>query len=286
MPLWFVFGLLSIGAMAGSEISQKISMTNKKDISAITNNFFVWTLQGTLGVILAFILGRFSIPIDGAIYLKLVLIGILYFIGGTFFYTSYKANSASLSIILGTVSVLASTTLGILLLGEGANLVKFFGIISILFAIFIVNYTKGATLSKYNYYALIGGIAWGVAFTVDKSFIMSSIYPMMYVGLMGLSVAFVSFLIGHRTIIKEAKGLAIKDFYPMVSSSIFGVLFNAFTLFAYFYGGDVGKLDAMNNSMVFIVILFEILVFKDSKDLKKKILAAIIAFIGIWSLTL
>jgi len=285
MPIWFIFALLSIASLVGSELSQKVSMSNKKDISAITNNFFVWTMQGSWGIVLALLLGEFAVPIGIPIYLKLLIIGIVYFIGGTLYYTSYKANSASLSIILGSISVVVSTLLGIVVFGEGTSLVKFLGILGVLLAIGIINYSKGLKLSKYNYYALGGGIAFGIAFTIDKSFVIATMHPAMYLGLFCYAVAIVSLVAGYKTIKSDAIGLVPRDFLPMISSAFFGALFNLFTFFAYTNGADVGKVDAMNNSVVFFVILFEILLFKDKTNLLKKVIAASIAVLSIWSFT-
>lgn len=285
MSLWFVFALLSIAALTGAELSQKVSMSNKKDISAITNNFFVWTLQGIFGLILTAFLSDFTLPQNENIVWKFLLVGIVYFLGGTFYYTSYKANSASLSIVLGSFSVIVSTTLGILFLGEQLNLLKALGIIAVLIAIFIVNYSKGAKLSKYNYFALAGGFAFGLAFSIDKSFVIGNIYPTLYVGLLCLTVALISLLLGYKTIKNDVKGLVLADYKPMFLSAVFGTMFNTFTFFAYLNHGDVGKVDAMNNSVVFFVILFEVLLLKERTNLKKKLLAAAIAVLGIWSFT-
>lgn len=284
MQPWFFFALLSVFALAGSELSQKISLTQKANISAITNNFFVWTLQGIGGLIIAVILGQFAISLSGGQFIRLALVAIAYFLGGTFFYTSYKGNSPSLSIVLGSVSVIVSTTLGIVIFQEGTSIEKFVGIAFILFAIIIANYQQKERFSKYNLFALLGGICFGIAYTLDKSFAIK-LSPAMYVSILSLSVAFVSILLKGKSIVNEARPLKLHNFYPIFAAATFGILFNFFTFSSYNTGGNVGVVDAMNNSSVFIVILFEILLLKDRTNLSKKLLAACFVGVGIWTLS-
>lgn len=281
MPLWLIFSILSSIVLAGSELSQKISLTQKVNLSAITNNFYVWILQGTIGIILATIFGQFSLEIDNHTIIKLVLIGIIYFIGGTSFYSSYKGNSPSISIILGTISVIFSSLLGTVFLNDKFTLVKVLGISLILSAIIFLNFNKTEKLNKYNLFAIIGGISFGIAYTIDKS-IATVISPFMYLGFMCFSVAIVSFILSSKLIIRETKSLSLKNFIPMVSSSSFGSAFNLFTFFSYTHGANVGISDAINNTSVFIVILLEAILLKDKNNLKRKIFAATIAILGVF----
>lgn len=280
MEIWLIFSLLSVLVLAGTEISQKISLTQKVNISAITNNFFVWTFQGIIGLSIALIVGQFSIDISQGSIIKLILISFVYFAGGTLFYSSYKGNSPSISIILGTISVIISSTLGTMFLNETWSIAKIIGIIFIISAIFILNINNKEKFNKYNFLAIAGGICYGVAYTLDKS-IVSNMSPFMYLGLMCLGVAIVSLLISFKTVTSESKALAIKNFYPMFSSAIFGSAFNIFTFFAYKNGANVGIADAINNSNIFFVIILEILILKDKSNLLKKLICAIIAFTGI-----
>lgn len=280
MQPWFIFALLSIFAIAGSEISQKVSLTQKVNISAITNNFFVWTLQGIGGVILLLLLSQSFPTLNTSEWVRLAAVAIVYFLGGTFFYTSYKANSPSISIILGSISVVVSTILGILIFNESTSPLKFVGIALILTAIVIVNYQKNAKFSKYNLYAFIGGLCYGIAYNIDKSFAVT-ISPAVYVALMCFSVAIVSLLLKPRHIASDTKRMKPLDFRPILASAFFGTLFNFFTFMSYKNTGNVGIVDAMNNSSIFLVILFEIFLLKDRTHLARKLVAAGVVTVGI-----
>lgn len=261
-------------------MSQKISLTQKVDISAITNNFFVWTLQGIVGIILALSLGQFSLNLPIPLLWKLVIISFIYFAGGTFFYTSYKGNSPSISIIFGTISVAISSLLGTIFLHDVYNIIKVIGIILILSAIIFLNYKRTEKLNKHNLYAILGGTCFGVAFTLDKS-MATTISPFMYLGLMCLGVAIVSAITSFKLIKRETRKLKGKNFLPMLSSATFGSSFNLLTFFAYRNGANVGVADAINNTTVFFVILLEIILLKDRENLSKKVLASLIAVSGV-----
>lgn len=280
MQPWLIFSLLSVLMLAGSEISQKVSLTQKANISAITNNFYVWSLQGIIGIILALLLGQFSFDLSMLSVLKLIAISIVYFAGGTFFYTSYKGNSPSISIILGTVSVVVSSLLGTLFLNDFYTPLKIVGIILILSAILFLNFNKKEKFNKNNLYAILGGLCYGIAFNIDKSMV-TTMSPFTYLGLMCLSVAVVSAITSYKRIISETKKLVAKNFTPMLSSATFGSAFNLFTFFAYIKGANVGIADAINNTTIFLVILLEIFILKDKTNLWRKLLCALVATAGI-----
>jgi len=154
------------------------------------------------------------------------------------------------------------------------------GIALIFIAIVALNYRKGERVNKYNIFALLGGICFGIAYTIDKS-ITLTISPAMYVAALCFSVAIASLVFKGKFIFQEIKGLARNNYHPMVSSAFFGTLFNFFTFTSYNYGGNVGVVDALNNSNVFLVIILEIFLLKDTSNLKKKILCALLAVSGL-----
>jgi drug/metabolite transporter (DMT)-like permease len=283
---WFIFALLAVITMAGSEIAQKVALTREIDISAITNNAYIWLIQSLGGIIISLALGQFDMIQDWQNWLRLLILALIYFTGGTAYYTSYKSNSPSVSVILGSISVIISTTLGIIFFEESTHWLKFLGIALILIAILFVNYKKDKfKIDKFNALALLGGTLYGIAYSLDKSFVLE-INPSSYLAFMSGSVGLVSFILKPRHIVKETKRLKIVDFLPMFVIAGFGILFNLFTFISYGKGGNVGVVDAINNSAIFIIILVEVLFLNDKEKLGKKIIAAITAVGGIAILSL
>lgn len=281
---WYLWALLSVVVLAGSEFSQKISMTQKVNISAITNNFFVWLLQGTLGILLTILFGSFDINFSISDYLRLLLVAVIYFLGGHFYYTSFKSNSTSISIILGSISIVISTLLGIIFFKESTVYTKFLGIFLIIVSVIWVNFKK-QKFDKYNLFALLGGVCYGFTFSLDKSFAIN-INPFFYVALMCFSVGLVSFILKAKHIYSDLVRMKLRDFFPIFSTSFFGTLFNAFTFLSYSRGGNVGVVDALNNSNIFLVILLEVFILKDRSNLTKKLIASTIVVLGVVLLSL
>jgi hypothetical protein len=49
---------------------------------------------------------------------------------------------------------------------------------------------------------------------------------------------------------------------------------------AFRYGAEAGKVDAINNSAIFIIILLEIIVFKNREHLWLKVCLSVLTFLG------
>ena len=75
---------------------------------------------------------------------------LIYFVGGTLFYTSFKSNSPSISVILGNVSSIVSMILGIIIFNEDFTIYKVIGISLILIAVVLVNLPFKGRIDKYN----------------------------------------------------------------------------------------------------------------------------------------
>jgi drug/metabolite transporter (DMT)-like permease len=173
-----------------------------------------------------------------------------------------------------------STTLGILLFKEDLSLFKFVGVFLILTAIVALNINKMEKFNKFNLLALLGGICYGLAYSIDKSFTLN-LHPFNYLIWMSLSVAIVSFIAKPKLIILETKKMSGIDFRPIVVSFAFFTIFDVSSFFAYKNGASVGVVDAMNSIAIFLVILAEILILKDRTNIRKKLLCATLALTGV-----
>ena len=80
---WFILIIISIGVLALSEIFQKITLTNKQNISAETNNTIVWIYQGIFSIIFIIIFGLSSPVSFTANDLPILIFqGLVYFFAG------------------------------------------------------------------------------------------------------------------------------------------------------------------------------------------------------------
>ena len=284
MPLWIIFALASVLTMAIAELAQKFVMVSKDNISAEANNFVVWNFQALWGLLFLLIFVNSPVPhLNYLFFLKLVLLSVIYFWGGTFYYSSYKGNSAGLSAILITISVIVSTTLGIIFFNESSSFQKFIGLFLVITALIIVNLNRSEKFNKYSILALSGGLLYGFAFTLDKSFVLQ-INPHLYLPIFCFSVGWVGLLFRGKTIVTDLKKISGLSLRTMVLSSLGGFAFNTFTFLSYINRGDVGRVDAINNLAIILIIIFEIIIFKQKTELIRKIAAALVAITGLYLL--
>jgi drug/metabolite transporter (DMT)-like permease len=196
-----------------------------------------------------------------------------------FYLKSFKVKNISLSVIFVSLSAIVSTSLGIIIFSESASYGKFLGIASILVAIAIANY-KNAILEKNHWYGLAAGAIFGIAYTFDKS-IVADIHPLVYIFWSFSMVSAWGFALGSKLVIDSVRGKKLEAYGPIVLSGAGYFLYNFFTFTAYRFGGEVGRIDAINNSEVFLIILFEFFVLRHTKGTVIKMLSAGLAIVGI-----
>ncbi len=281
MPLWFILTIVSVTILAFAEIAQKVALNRKDDISAEANNFGVWIFQGTLALIYVFLFTKPIFPtltID--LLVKMFALGSIYFWAGTLYYTSYKGGAASVNSILVSSSIIVSTALGIIFFHESVTLLKFVGSVIILLAIVYLNYDKKLKWNKSNNYALAGAALYGIAFTLDKGFSLE-FTPHIYQVLFAFSIGIVGLLYRGKIIVKDLRRIEPNTIKVVFISALTFFIWNKLNFVAYTVGGEVGRIDSINNAVVFIIILLEVFLLKDKSNLHKKIISAAIALAGI-----
>lgn len=212
--------------------------------------------------------------------LLIIISGLLSFVFFKFLYTSYKGNSVSISQVIYSFSVFVSTVLGIIIFNESLTINKFIGVGLVVIAVILVSYKSGEKFSKYNLFAFISAIVYGVLTSIDKSLSINinvHIYQILNVAVFILF----SLIFASKRIFTEIKSVDRVSVRPIMISAVGFTIFNKLTFLAYSVGGEVGKVDAVNNTSLFLIIILEIFVLKDKSNLTKKIIGSILAVTGI-----
>jgi len=276
---WITLTLVGLVCVALADVSQKISLKGSSPLSSVTNNFLVWNSIGVISLVYFLITGASFPPVTWNFILQLIPLAIAYFLGGAFYYQSFKGNSVSLSAVLATISSVITTVLGIIIFSESSHWLKFVGSLIVLSAIIFVNYQKKLHFEKYNLYALTGGIFFGLAYTADKYFVITT-SPDFYQIALCFSVGMASLVFRPKQIIAELKLFQTKLIPSIFSAVFFFFLYQKFLFKAISIGGEVGRIDVLNNTTIFIVIILEVFLLQERQNLLKKIIAAVIATIG------
>lgn len=280
---WFFLALLSVIALATAELLQQRLLNKKSAINERASGMLTFLFQAVL--ILPFVLltpaysKEFFSVFQPAIFSQLFAVTSLASLGMLFYLRSFKVKNISYSSIFGSFSVVVSTTLGIIVFQESTNPIKFIGILFILLAIVFLNY-RNVHLEKNHFYSLLSGAIFGICVTLDKS-ILQTVETPIYMFWTFLGAAFFGFLFHPKSVITSLKGKGIEAYRLIAVSGLCYFAYNFLTFTAYTVGGEVGKVDAINNTTVFWIILFEYFVLMHKVSIKRKIATAIIAYSGI-----
>ena len=278
---WFILNFLAVFSIAAAELFQQRILNKEKPLSPRASSVLGYSIQTLM--ILPFALFYHSRDFLGVFSSGCIILFLAVTVVGSFaviFYLkSLQVENISLSGIFGSFSIAVSTVLGIYFFGESVTWMKFLGIGLILIAILSFNF-KNTILEKNHYFGIIAGVLFGICYTLDKG-LVENIPPIVYIFWNFLFLAIFAFLANPKEIIDSIK-LKLSGVYKLtIATGFFYLLFNVLTFTAYTVGGEVGKVDAINNGQVFLVILFEYFILKHRGSIGRKFIAAAIAFAGI-----
>jgi len=279
---WFFLSLLSIFAIATAELTQQHLLNAKNSLDEKSSTVFTLLFQTLVVFPLIFIFGEahniFSV-FDRDILPKILLVTFISYFSIIFYFKSFKVKNISVSTIFVSFSAIVSTFLGIIFFSESTSYLKFLGIGLILIAIILINYKK-VIIERNHFYGLIAGFIFGIAYTIDKSIVLD-IDPLVYMFWLFLIISVWGFFFSGKSIFKAVRDKRAFPFKSIIVSGLGYVLYNLFTFIAYRNGGEVGRVDAINNAEVFLIILFEFFILRHTEGTARKLLSAGLAIAGI-----
>lgn len=281
---WFTFSLISILALATAELVQQYVL-NKEEIDEKVSGILTFLLLSLLTLpIIAFSSYKNQFfDIFKVETLPYFLIDTVLATTGLYFYLkSFKVKNISISTIFISLSVVVSTTLGIILFNESTDIWKYIGIALVLISIISLN-INNLSLEKNHFYGLLAGLFYGATYSLDK-LIVADIQPIIYMFWSFFIASMLLYITSFKETTKELKKFTKNNFKPIIVSACGYFIYNFCTFTAYTVGGEVGRVDAINNSQIFLIIMFEYLILKQKDDLWRKILTAAIAFTGVYIL--
>lgn len=282
---WFTFSLLSITALATAELLQQKLLNDDNEIDPRSSAVITFGIQTLLAlpIIYFFGLGKYFLDVfDKDVFGYLLLTSFTASIAMVFYLKSFMVKNISFSSMLISFSVVVSTILGTLIFNEVLSWQKLVGITLILLAIVSLNY-KNVNLEKNHLFGLLAGLFFGVTYTFDKLVVLET-HPMIYLFWSFLFVVLLGFAQNPKSVILASKKLRKVDLKHLLISGSGYFVYNICTFFAYSVGGEVGRVDAINNSQVFLIILVEYFILNQKKDMVRKIITAIVAFAGVYIL--
>ncbi len=279
---WFVLGLLSVLALAAAELTQQHLLNVKNAFTERTSAVLTFLFQSIFVlpiILLSGIAGQLFSVFTPLVFPKAFFATLIASFAMVFYLRSFKVKNMSISTIFTSFSVVVSTSLGIVFFSESGSFGKLLGIVLILSAIVLANW-KNSVLERNHFNGLAAGTLFGIVYTLEKD-IMSHVHPLAYLFWAFLMIVVWGVIFGGKEVIRSVKGKGLRSYVPIVASGFGYLLFNMLTYFAYTFGGEVGRVDAINNSQVFLIILFEFFVLKHTEGTARKLTSAAMAILGV-----
>jgi len=236
---------------------------------------------GLIALIVGFLSQNLSWPVNlNLLWLNLILAAFLYGFGNTLLFKSLHLIEASkLTIIFASrapFTILAST----LLLHEILSPKQLFGALLILLGTVFVSYKSNKLVfGKGEVFAVLAAMCFGFAVTNDR-FIIQSIPVYSYMVYAFLSSAILMAIIYPQQI-KPIKLFMNQSVFPrffLVSLLYFLV---GLTFYSALSIGNSSQIGTINLTSVVIIVLLSIIFLKERDNLFKKLLGALISFIGL-----
>ena len=216
---------------------------------------------------------------DGSRWRWSIAVGFIASFSRIFYLRSFKVASISFSCIFISWSVVVLTMLGIVCLGESTAATKFLGAALVMLAVGVANF-KNLRLEHNHVFALLAGVMFGITYTIDKH-VIAAIHPLIYMVWTSSAIALFGLLQAPLRSLRAIRGLRPRDLAPLCVSASAYFLYILCTFSAYATGGEVGRIDAINNSQVFLIIAVEYLLFRQRQGVGRKLGAALLAAAGV-----
>ncbi len=280
---WFSLSLFAVFALAAAELTQQHILTKKASVfPPRTSAVLTLLVQSVITIPIIILAGKGAEVIfllQSPLFPRVLLVNAITSVAMVWYLSSFRVKNISISTIFVSFSAVVATAIGILAFQESTSAFKFIGIACVLGAIIVLN-LRNISVERNHLYGLLAGIGFGISNAMDKSLTLM-IHPFVYIAVGFTITAFFGFLQKPSEILDAIKKSHRQDYLPIIVSGCGYFIYNIATFFSYRLGGEVGRVDAINNSQVFVILLFEVIVLKQTRGIVRRVLAAIVAFTGV-----
>lgn len=276
MPIWllltFTAGLFDI---AYSVLSRKF--LNGSGKSAI----FTWWFCLIRSIIFSYsiVLLPNLKPVQ---ILYLLILGILNSLNLYLFMKMHEVTELSVSSIIAQLRIVWVPLLAVVLISEKLVFHEYLGIFLIFCAVLIIKSPRKLVFDKSVNTAFIFSITTSILTVLIKG-VSNFSTPSIIIFAMSFPSLFMIplfFKVNRLELLKDWK----KTFHQKLILASLSILLIYAMVFAFRYGAEVGKVNAVTQSMSVLTAFFGIKFLGEEKDIYKKIIAILIILIGIYSI--
>jgi drug/metabolite transporter (DMT)-like permease len=227
-------------------------MSNKMQISPITQSFLVLILAGFLSLAIGPFISEYDFTALPSIWpLLLVLITSQAF-GNVIFFKGLKDLDSGTSQIAFSSILIWGALLSLLFLGSSFSLYQIIGIILLLVSIFILNYSNKKISISHSFLLVMVSSLLFATFQVSSAEVSQTISTATYLVVMYFGSAFVLLATYAQKVIEDIKKIAREASWvkPLLASSITSLLQFVFVYFAYQAAPDRGVVILLLSTQV------------------------------------
>ncbi len=278
---WQILIIVSVIFASLSTILQRILLKNDKSDPVAYSIFFQLLVGMFIGSV-GFFTGQMNMPRNLLFIVpNLILMTLLYGVGNVFLFKALKQINASIFTVVFSSRALFTVIASTIFLSETLLIKQFFGVFLILAGIVLVS----SKATKFNFgkgeiFAILAALCFGFANTNDRFLLKTlDVYP--YVFLVFIVPAL--FILGiNLNVISKIKVFTEKI---ILSKMIFLCVFYALSAITFFYalriGNNSSQIATINLTSVILTVLLSVLILREREDFLKKIIAALLSFVGL-----
>lgn len=278
--IWQFLLFISVLSASIAALLRRILLREEKS-DPITYVIVFQLFTGALIFLYALLRG-FDLPFSSLPLFNVIAMVVMYATGNILVFKSIKLLGASEFEVLFTTSAIWSILAAIIFLQETFSIIQTFGAILIIFSAILAT-AKGFKFkfAKGEIFAFLAAILFGLAFTNDAFILRGGIDVPSYLTLGFLASGSMLAVIYPKAISKIPKFIKSKEFKKMIVLCILYAVASISIFLSFQIGNNAAQIASINKAQTIIVVLLGIFLLKEKGRMVAKILAVIVAFIGV-----
>jgi drug/metabolite transporter (DMT)-like permease len=278
---WQILILINVLLYSVSVILQRTIIKNKESDPWAYSIMFQFIVGVMIWIYTYFTMGT-NIHMDIPFYHpNLVLMTLLWGGANIFIYNALKVSEASTFTIIFATRSLFTLMASTIFLREFVSPTQLFGILSIVVGVIVVSYKKkGLSFGKKELFSFGAAVFVGLANTNDRA-VLKLLDVQTYSVISYLFPAFFLLVLRPKTISKLKTMMDKTTIKNTLLLAIFWVGFSLTFNQALKIAPSASQVSAISLTSVILIVLLSVVFLKEKDNLAKKIIGAIVSFIGL-----
>lgn len=279
---WIILVLLAITSRATYSVATKV-LSKNVEVSAITQSLLLLLSAGILSLFISPFMGGISFEGIEQYWFSVLLMIVSISIGNILYFVGIKKLDSGITQIAFSTILIWGALLSVIFLGSVFSIIQIGGMVLMLIAILMVQYSKGSFKLNSSVSYIIGSAVLFAVFQVVSAEISKTISTGAYLLMVYLAPVVIIGSVYYKRVVADLlllKGQVKKTSTSMLFSSVTSLLYFIFSYLAYGSAVDSGVVVVMLTAQVVLSVIFGIIFLKEKENQNKKILAGLLAFMA------